>query len=670
MKIKVILPSLVAVVLLAALMPGRKEFGYSYSKGGMWNYEKLVASFDFPILKTAEQLSSEKEKLGNTVVPYLNYSADRYSTMAQEAHAAFPENERFISYFVDDLYSYADKGILPDVDDSDYIPSSNGVVFVQKDKRALKVPVDELYSTKQVRSAILADLQREFGNLNVDSLLTSAHLYSLIVPNLSFDRQKTELVHKESSDYISPTSGIFHSGDVIISPGEIITPELVQILDSYKAESERNVGYTGPAYLRWAGSFLMALILVALLVGLIRLCRPVVLERQNEFLFILSMFCLAFVVARVSLLLPPSLIYIMPYPVFALYYMAFFRKKLACPLYVATLFPVLVIVQGGVLIFAMNLLSGMVGMFMFPRFDRGWRQFVTSLGVFAALVTVYFSYRLFNDTMSLFDLYDVLYMALGALVTILTYPLVYLFEIIFNLVSVSRLVELADTKAPLLKLLADKAPGTFQHSIAVMNMVENVGASIDADVPLLRAAALYHDVGKTANPLCFVENQTAAVNYHEGLSPRESASVITRHVSEGLALADKYRIPSVIKDFIASHHGTSSTAYFYNIYLNGGGNPDDKEGFFYPGPRPRTKEQVVLMLCDALEASSRTLNDFSPESVATLIHNIHLTKYKEGQYDDADITLHELKVLRESLKTYIVNMHHARIAYPERKKDE
>ena len=259
-----------------------------------------------------------------------------------------------------------------------------------------------------------------------------------------------------------------------------------------------------------------------------------------------------------------------------------------------------------------------------------------------------------------------LYLGLGSLFSVAGYPLIYLFERIFNLVSNSRLIELSDTNNKLLRDLAHKAPGTFQHSLQVMNMADAAARSIDANVLLVRAGALYHDIGKTGNPQCFIENETLGAHYHSGLSPRESAKEIIRHVSEGMALADKYKLPDVIKDFILTHHGTTCTAYFYNKYLNDGGDPADVEDFFYKGKKPTTKEQIVIMLCDTLEAASRSLKDYSPESLAKLVDRIVDSKMNDGQFEDADISLKEINVVSRVLKEYLQQVYHARVAYPKR----
>jgi putative nucleotidyltransferase with HDIG domain len=247
------------------------------------------------------------------------------------------------------------------------------------------------------------------------------------------------------------------------------------------------------------------------------------------------------------------------------------------------------------------------------------------------------------------------------------YPLIYLFEKVFKLVSNTKLSELCDTNNPLLRKLADKAPGTFQHSLQVMNLADAAARSIDANVLLVRAGALYHDIGKIANPQCFTENETSGIRYHAGLTPKESAQEIIKHVSDGLALAEKNGLPDIINEFILSHHGTTSTGYFLTQYLNDGGDPSDVSEFYYNGVKPSTKEQVILMICDAVEAASRSLKEYSPENISALVDRIVDGKAKEDQLSDADISLREINNLKEVIKSYLMQMYHSRVSYPKRK---
>ena len=328
----------------------------------------------------------------------------------------------------------------------------------------------------------------------------------------------------------------------------------------------------------------------------------------------------------------------------------------------------LVFAPNGMELFVMYLVAGAVGMLVFGFFNRGWLQFVTALIVFAVLTLVWSAFRLIEGTGGLYDYHTVIDMFLGSLMSVAGYPLIFLFEKMFKLVSTTKLVELSDTSNKLLRELADKAPGTFQHSLQVMNLADAAARSIGANVALIRAGALYHDIGKINNPQCFTENENPGVKYHEGLTLKESAQEIIRHVSDGMAMAEKHGLPQVLRDFIITHHGTSNTGYFYNKYLNDGGDPEDVAEFFYDGVKPTSKEQVILMICDAVEAASRSLKDYSHESISRLVDKIIDGKSASGQFTDADISLREINTIKETIKSYIQQMYHSRVAYPKRRK--
>lgn len=667
---RIVLPFLVAVVLLTIFMPRIGKFDYIYHKGSKWNYETLIAPFNFPILKTQEQILSEKEKLGNIYVPYFNFSNDTFYGVENAIKSQFLDNENVAAWLISSLKPYYNKGILPDeyAAIADFADASRDIVFVQKDKRAIKVLKTDLSSVNSLNVQMQKLLAMQMPGYNQDSLKLEQKLGQILVPNLIFDKQTTELVHQESSDFISPTSGIFKAGDIIISSGEIVTADIAQILDSYKAEFEQTVGYNGPTYLLLLGNLAIAIVLTLLIFAVLGIMYRSSWQRKwNELLFILFVYLITCIVTFICAKLPGELTYLMPFPVFALYYMVFLGKRQVLPLYTITLLPVMIFCESGMTMYFIFLAGGFAAVYAFERFNKGWQQFVTAIFVFISSFFVYITFKIFQGSQGVIEPVCILYLGIGSLISILCYQLVYLLEILFNLISVSRLVDLADTNAPLLRILADKAPGTFQHSLAVMNMADAAGRSVDANIPLLRAAALYHDVGKTENPSFFVENQINGIDSHENLSPNEGAQIIIDHVASGLALAEKFNIPEIIRECIASHHGTTATGYFLTKYLNEGGDKNDITDFLYPGPKPRTKEQVILMLCDSVEAASRTLKDFSRESVNDFVHELYIQKYKDGQFSDADISMREIKVIEESVKAYLVNMHHSRIIYPKRK---
>jgi len=427
------------------------------------------------------------------------------------------------------------------------------------------------------------------------------------------------------------------------------------------------VGYDGNDAFLWGGNALIALSLVIILFMAIYFCNYKIFNEYNKYLFLLLVFALSAVGASVASRMEADMFYIIPFTLVALYLQAFFKRRIVFVVYFISLLPVLLFAPDGMELFIMYLVAGTIGIFVFERFNRGWLQFVTAFIVFVTMLSVWVAFRLIDGVDS-FHGYSVLIdMALGALLLVAAYPLIYLFEKIFRLVSTSKLVELGDTNNKLLRMLADKAPGTFQHSLQVMNIADAAARSIDANVPLVRAGALYHDIGKIANPQCFTENETSGVKYHAGLSPKESAQEIIRHVSDGLALAEKHGLPQVIREFIQTHHGTTYTGYFYNKFVNDGGAPDDIADFMYDGVKPTTKEQVILMLCDAVEAASRSLKDYSQDSVSALVDRIVEGKVEAGQLYDSDISLRELNILKEEIKSYLLQIYHSRVAYPKRK---
>lgn len=666
-KFRVYLPLILLLVLLVFLMPWASKFSYDYKKGDTWMYETLVSQFDFPILKTERQLAEDIEKASSLVVPYYRHDASVYRRTADAlANAPLGKLEVYRSNINSELAEIYSKGIVTAFQNQKD-SSVSKILLVERNRKTEKLPKAEVYTLDAAQKQLYDRISAQVRISGFDSLYNAAGLSRFIEPDLIFDSRATDLMHKESLENISRTQGVFRAGQTIISNGDIITAEAVQILDSYKAEYDASVGYDGNPVFLWLGNFLVSLCLVVLLFLAIYYCNWKIFTEYNKYLYLLLVFTIAAVGASLAARFNSDIFYMLPFTLVALYLLAFFKKRMVFIMYFLSLLPVLLFAPEGVETFVVYLVAGTVGMFVFEKFNRGWLQFVTAFIVFIVMVIVWVAFRFVEGLDSLHDYGVVIDMALGALLLVAGYPLIYLFEKIFMLVSASKLVELSDTSNKLLRMLADKAPGTFQHSLQVMNLADAAARSIDAYVPLVRAGALYHDIGKIANPQCFTENETPGIRFHADLTPKESAQEIIRHVSDGLALADRYGLPEVLKDFIRTHHGTTNTAYFYNKYLNDGGDPDDVAEFYYDGVKPTTKEQVILMLCDTIEAASRSLKDYSPENVSSLVDRIIEGKVDDCQLSNADISLRELNILKDVIKSYLMQMHHSRVAYPKRK---
>ena len=662
---KVYFPLIVIFVLLVFLMPRSSRFSYDYRKGSPWEYETLISQFDFPILKTDEQYQRELENAGSRVIPYYRYDA-KVSAKSADALSSMDfgiqeEARQAVTDAIADIYS---TGVLSSNSAQDV---TEGVIYVQKDRRAVKVPVSEVFTLDNAYGLLKERLAHASGSFDPDSLYAALDLGILVQPNLIFDQQTTDLVHEESYDHISKTQGVMRSGLVIVSEGEMVTAEIEQLLDSYKAEYDVNLGYLGPRPLQWTGNVLIAFFLVLLLFLAIYYCNSGIFEEYNKYLYLLMVFLLSAVGTSLVARIDPGRFYMMPFLLIVFYQLAFFSRRMVFSVYFISLLPMLIFAPNGMELFVIYLVAGTVGVFVFDYFNKGWLQFVTAFILFVVMALVWLAFR-FVEGMTYADYRTVLDMALGAVLSVAGYPLIYLFEKIFRLVSTSKLVDLSDTSNPLLRMLADKAPGTFQHSLQVMNLADAVARAVEANVPLVRTAALYHDVGKIANPQCFTENATPGVNFHDGLTPKESAQEIIRHVSDGVALAEKYGLPEIICDFIRTHHGTTATAYFLNTYLNADGDPADVADFYYDGVKPTTKEHAILMFCDAVEAASRSLKDYSSENISSLVDMIVDGKIKEGQLVDSEMSLKEIAVVKDAMKVYLQQMYHSRVAYPKRRK--
>lgn len=661
---KAVIPLVVSFAVLMVLVPRTAKWGYDYSKGQAWRYETLVAQFDFPLLKTTEQIAKEKADLSSTVIPYYKMSievvGESFRKIEGMNFADVPGLKSSLVRHLSDIYN---KGIIPEIQDNVEL------IYVQKGKRAEKVPVSEVYLLPQARIALLHGVSTDCPEVNVDSIIRSKSIYDLLAVNLVYDEQITALVHSQTQSMVSTTSGFVNAGTIIVNNGELITAEVAQMLDSYKAEYEQSYGYDKPLAAIWLGNALLVLGILICLYFAIYFSNAMIFKDYNRYLYVVVVFTLIASVELILIKFAPQWIFIFPFSVAALYLQAFFRTRVIYPVYIATLLPLLLFAENGAAVFMMYLVSGVITLYVFKHFSKGAKQFIAASINFVC-TAVLFSAFVITGVINVDYLPTLGLICIGSILQVALHPFVYLLERSFNLVSSTRLQELSDTSNELLRQLEQKAPGTFQHSLQVMNLASAAARAINADEILIKAGALYHDIGKIKNPLCFVENESLTstdAKYHADITPLQSAQDIIKHVTDGVELAQAHKLPSVITDFIRTHHGTTCVSFFYDKYLKEGGDPELKKEFLYPGPTPTTKEQVILMLSDSIEAASRTLRDYSQESISALVDRIFAYKIEDGQLEQADITLKEIDTIKIVMQTYLGQMYHERIKYPKRK---
>lgn len=670
------IPYLIIVVLLALLMPKSARFEYDYRRGSPWKYDALVADFDFPIYKTESQMKEELSNSSSSVIPYFKYSEEKTAESLKNLDASLlAVNDQVRSIIMTCMRGIYQRGVISDKGakiDRKLGGVSEDLIYVQKDKRAVKHPLSEVYTVSDAISKLKNEVVAKCPSVNADSLFNTLDIKQNLAENLIFDRTTTEIFHSQSRGEVSPTSGFVKAGTLIVDHGEIIDDKIEQKLDSYKKEYDASMGSEAPSIISLMGDIFLAFVIVLILFLSIFFANPKMFDKKGDHYYLLFIFLLASVPAMVmSRIDSPHLILLMPMTLIALYLQAFFRNRMIISVYIVSLIPLLIFVPQGGPFFVMYLLAGLVAIAMFQTFNKGLMQFVTAMAVFATVTLAYLAFRATGAVSGIIGR-DIFHLFVGSLLSVAAYPLIYLFEKVFGLLSISRLDELADTSNPLLRELEVKAPGTFQHSLQVMSMADSACRAVNANAHLVRAGALYHDIGKMNNPQCFIENESLlskgdGVKYHTGLTPAQSAKDIIRHVTDGLQIAEARHLPDAVKDFIATHHGTNTVTYFYNIFVNEGGDPAKEDQFRYPGRKPVSKEEVILMLCDSIEAASRTLKEYTSESFSNFVESIVESKISAGQLSESNISIKELGLIKATLKSYLAQMYHERVEYPDKK---
>lgn len=662
---KVYIPLVMLFILFSLLLPRSPKFNYEYKKGEHWTHETLISEFDFPLLKSDAELGAEKDAAKKNRIPFFRKKASAYEEAVQQLKdIEFGTTAQLRPILRNCIRNIYKKGVFNDKD-LKYASSAANVYIQNSDAaREEKYLSSEIYTQVAAEEYMMSAISVIYPD-RASTIYDSLDLASLIIPDLEYDNAVTEQIYADNIYDISLTRGVVKMDTVLVENGQIITDDVANLLDSYKAEFDKSVAYGGSPFAQWLGISLVALLMVTLFFFAIFFCNYSIFTQYNKYLYTLLLYALISVLTFVLARYDSWVYYLVPYTLIAMYMVAFFSKRFVMIVYFLSLLPILIVSPGSVDAFFIHLLGGFVSIHVFERFNKGWLQFVGAFILFVLMSLVWLGFALMQDSMN--EWIVLLYIAVSAGLSVAGYPLIYLFERIFMLVSSTKLVELSDTSNKLLRMLADKAPGTFHHSLQVMNLADAAARAIDANIPLVRAAALYHDIGKINNPQCFIENEAPGVKVHEGLSPRESAVLITRHVPDGLALAEKHNLPKVLREFIASHHGTTSASYFLTKYLNDGGDPDDVADFYYDGVKPVTKEQVIIMLCDAVEAASRSLKDYSTESISALVDRIVDGKAADGQLTDSDVSLREINVIKDVMKSFLQQVYHSRIAYPKRK---
>lgn len=663
---------LTAVIIIVWFLPRNEGTQFRYDIGKPWMYGSFIAKYDFPIYKTDEAIKREQDSLMAQFQPYYNYNAQIETTAIQKFKDDFKNGipglpVDYVDTIARRLHIVYSKGIVSTPEYNNIYKDSTSMMRIVKGKSAETVPVDHVYST-------IAAYERMF--LNEDQLarrqvLQKCNLTEYLEPNLAYDKERSETERNDLLSAIPLASGMVMSGQKIIDRGEIVDEYVYRVLNSFEREMQRRSATQAEITTTIVGQTLYMLILVSLFTTYLTLFRKDYFQKMRNILMLYAMIVIFPVL--VSLMMKHNFfsVYIVPFAMVAIFVRVFMDSRTAFITHVTMTLICAAAVKYQYEFIIIQIVAGLVATYSLRELSRRAQVFKTALWVTIANSGVYLALQMMQDN-DIINMDTTIYsrFVINGIFLLLSYPMMYLIEKTFGFISNVTLFELSNTNKGILRNLSEIAPGTFQHSITVGNLASEIANRIEANSLLVRTGALYHDIGKITNPVFFTENQVS-VNPHDRLSCKESAQIIISHVTEGVKLAEKLSLPDNIKQFIRTHHGQGLTKFFYVKYKNE--HPDeevDPELFRYPGENPFTREQAILMMADGVEAASRSLPEYTEESISNLVNKIIEGQVAEGFFKECPITFLDIAQAKSVLIERLKSIYHTRISYPELKKDE
>ena len=660
---------IVSVILIVWALPRDNGPQLRYDVSKPWMYGSLIAKFDFPIYKTDEALKAEEDSIMNTFEPYYNYDAEveteqitRFREKYGDGIPGLPNN--FVSIITDRLHRLYQAGIMAPAEYSEIFKDSTNMVRVVSGKRATNIQINCIYSTIAAYEQLFMDERLAPQRQQ----LQQCNLNEYIVPNLIYDKERSETEKTDLLSSIAIASGMVLTGQKIIDRGEIVDDHLYRVLSSFERETKRRSAASNEISSTIAGQAIFVLIFIALFTIYLVLFRTDYFEHPRSLLMVYS-FITVFPII-VSLMVSHSFfsVYILPLAIAPIFIRVFLDSRTAFVAHVVMVMICAAAVKYQYEFIIIQLVAGMVAIYSLRELSNRAQLFKAALLVTIMSCAVYFAMQLMQDnSIMAMDHSMYKYLAVNGVLLLFAYPLMWGVEKMFGFTSDVTLIELSNTSKDLMRKLSEEAPGTFQHSIMVSNLAAAIANRIGANSQLVRTGALYHDIGKMQNPVFFTENQ-AGVNPLEKMTRIEAAQIIISHVNEGIKLAERHNLPTEIKDFILTHHGYGLAKYFYISYKNEQPTEEvDEDLFRYPGPNPFTREQAILMMSDAVEAASRSLTEYTEESISTLVNKIIDTQVNDGYFRDCPITFRDIKLAKQVLIERLKGIYHTRISYPSLK---
>ena len=663
---------IVTVSVITYFMPKEGKFNYEFDINTPWKYGLLQASFDFPIYKSEEQVQKEQDSLLVYYQPYFMMDKNVEKSMQTKLRDDYNQTLKYLLPSIDyyrhiskTLKRIYDRGLLSTGDAQLLADDSISHVQIVDKNMATNQAADQLFTVKGAYEYLLNEDTLHYNK----RILQSCNLDNYLTPNISYDLEKSESALQDLLSSVSWVSGMVINGQKIIDRGEIINEQTYDILRSLQQVWEKRSESAQEIRLTFMGQALLVSIIVLCFMIYLEMFRKEYFERKRSVLLLFALIVCFPVVLSIMVEQNLSNVYVIPLAMIPIIIGIFLDSRTAFMAHVTIILLCSITLRYPHEFILLQMLTGMAAIYSLRELSQRSQLFRTTFIVFACYTLLYFAFELIHeDDLTKLNTRMYIYFGINGILLLFTYPLLFALEKIFGFTSNVTLVELSNINHPLLRKMSEIAPGTFQHSLQMSNLAAEAANRIGAKSQLVRTGALYHDIGKLENPAFFTENQSG-VNPHKSLGYEQSAQVIINHVVDGLKLADKYNLPKVIKDFIDTHHGRGVTKYFYISYQNE--HPDEEvniEKFRYPGINPFTKEQAILMMADSVEAASRSLAEYTEESIGALVDKIIDSQVADGFFKECPITFKDISSVKALFKEKLKTIYHTRITYPELKK--
>lgn len=658
----------VAVIIWA--IPSEKRTYLRIDEGKPWRYSDLTAPFDFPIYKSEKTIKKERDSLMRQYEPYYSYNAEEEGRQVRRFVSDFSDGipglaDDYISIIANRLRRVYKQGIINTPDYNKLSADTSQMVRVVSGKNAVSVSVTGLYSEKSAYEQIFLD--ELLGQHR--QALQKCNLNDYIVPNLTFDKERSDASLNDLMNSIPLASGVVQKGQKIIGRGDIVDEEAARVLESFRMESEKRSHSTTQIGLTLMGETLYVALFIACFTIYLSLFRRDYFEKPRSMAMLYSLIVIYALLTSLLMRNTIGHVYILPYAIVAIVTRVFMDSRTAFVAHFTMIFVCAGMLQSPFEFIVVQTVAGLAAIYSLRELQYRAQLFKTAVLVTLVSMAMNAAFDLIHvSTLAEFDMRTYNYMMVNGVLLLFAYPLLYVVEKAFGFTSDITLIELSNTNNTLLRRLSEVAPGTFQHSIQVGNLAAAIANKIGASSQLVRTGALYHDIGKMASPIYFTENQSG-VNPHAHLSYIDSAQVIIGHVTEGLKMAEKNNLPAVIKEFISTHHGQGKAKYFYVKYKNE--HPDDRIDdllFTYPGPNPFTREQAILMMADTVEAASRSLPDYTEKSIRDLVNRLVDGQLADGYFRECPITFRDIAYAKTVMIDKLKTIYHTRVSYPSEKK--